>query len=290
MPEVTLANSDMWDLRSRAGRSYRIFVSKPAGEPGPGGFPVLYLLDGNASFAIAAASAALQARRPESTQVSPAVIVGIGYPVDDYLDAVSRSYDYTPAVAVGDLPPRPDGSPWPTTGGAAAFLEFIESELKPRLEREFAIDKSREAIFGHSFGGLFALHTLFTRPESFRFYVAASPSIWFAKRLILDRMDGFILSRRAGAIRRNLLVTVGSLEGARADTPAFDAGASLGDQWRRRNRMVENAADIVRRLESAGGAALNVAFKEFDDENHSSVLPAAISRALRFALAPPTRP
>jgi predicted alpha/beta superfamily hydrolase len=28
-----------------------------------------------------------------------------------------------------------------------------------------------------------------------------------------------------------------------------------------------------------------VCFKQFDDENHASVVPAAISRALRFALA-----
>jgi hypothetical protein len=36
-------------------------------------------------------------------------------------------------------------------------------------------------------------------------------------------------------------------------------------------------------------AALDVTFKEFEDENHASVLPAAISRALRFSLAPGSR-
>lgn len=285
MQAVTLARTAMRAMRSRAGHDYRISILQPQGEPGPEGFPVLYLLDGDAAFPIAAVCAAMQARRPRSTQVCPAVVVGIGYPVDDYLDSTRRTYDYTPPVAPDELPARLDGSAWPPHGGAAHFLDFIENELKPSVESGFAIDKSREAIFGHSFGGLFVLHALLTRPQSFRSYIAASPSIWFAKRVLLHALERFAHGEKGAAVSRDLLVTVGSLEGATAE-PASSAGAAAADLWRRQNRMVENAADLSKRLAIAGGPTLNVAFKEFEDENHSSVLPAAISRAVRLAFGP----
>jgi len=286
MSEMTLARTDMRDMRSRTGRSYRIFVLKPDREPPPSGFPVLYLLDGNATFPTAAICAALQARRPQTTGVGPALVVGIGYPVDDYLDATSRTYDYTPLVEPDELPRRPDGSAWPPHGGADAFLNFIETDLKPALGREFAIDASRQAIFGHSFGGLFVLHALFTQPRSFRFYIAASPSIWFAKSLILAQAESFVRQHHEDRDPRDLLVTVGSLERAATTLESPGANTIADKRWLQQNRMVDNARDMAAQLSAAEMTALNVAFKEFDDENHSSVLPAAISRAVRLALAP----
>ncbi len=62
-------------------------------------------------------------------------------------------------------------------GGADDFLAFISADMKPLIESELAIDRGRQARFGHSVGGLFDVHVLFTRPESFESYVATSPSI-----------------------------------------------------------------------------------------------------------------
>ncbi len=286
MPAMTLPRTETRDVRSKAGRDYRIFILKPDGAPGPSGYPVLYLLDGNATFAIAAVSAALQARRPQATQVWPGVVVGIGYPVADYLDADRRTYDYTPPIDSAALPPRPDGTAWPPHGGASAFLDFIETELKPPLAAEFAIDRSRESIFGHSFGGLFVLHALLTRPHSFRSYIAASPSIWFARDMIHEQIGASALQGRTENGRRNLLVTVGSLERAASEPEPSGAGATADHRWRRQNRMVENAADAVERLSDACRTDLSVSFQEFDDENHSSTLCVSISRAVRMAFAP----
>src|SRR5262245_56716029 len=72
-----------YDTVSRRGACYRIFVHEPPGAPPSGGFPVLYVLDGNAHFTTAVATVAMQMRRPEVTGVPASVIVGIGYPTDE---------------------------------------------------------------------------------------------------------------------------------------------------------------------------------------------------------------
>lgn len=83
--------------------------------------------------------------------------------------------------------------------------------------------------------------------------------------------------------RRRVLVTVGSLEqgGMSGDNDADDYGS-----WIRRNRMVDNAREFSTELGRAGDASLDVSFRMFEDENHASVVPSAISLALRFALPP----
>jgi predicted alpha/beta superfamily hydrolase len=242
--------------------------------------PVLYLLDGNVTFPIAAASVAAQSRRPEITGVQPALVVGIGYPNAAWLDPGRRTFDYTLPLAQDLLPPRPDDRPWPPTGGADQFLDFLQQDVQPWIERAFDVDPARRAIFGHSFGGLLVLHALFTRPALFDSYIAASPSIWFGGDSLQTEMDRFLTAPGRGR-RRDLLITVGSLEQTGADRPEN----SSHQAWLKRNRMVDNAREQAAKLSVMEPSALRVCFKQFDDENHASVVPAAISRALRFALA-----
>ncbi len=279
MSNMILPGASVRDVTSKAGRTYRVFVWQPSEARGQGRMPALYLLDGNGTFPIAAAAAAMQSRRPERTGVHPAVIVGIGYPTTQWLDAERRTFDYTPQVAPEELPQRPDHDGWPKTGGADAFLAFLADEVQPRIAAEFNVDHARSALFGHSFGGLCALYALFTRPHLFKSYAAASPSIWFGR----DCLDAAKARFAAGeAVGRRLLVTVGSLE--QAEAQSCDGSSVDYDLWIRRNRMVENARALALDLAKLDRAKLDVTFREFDDENHASVLPAAISRALRFAL------
>jgi predicted alpha/beta superfamily hydrolase len=282
MSTAILPGASVRDITSKAGRDYRIFVWQPATGQLTDKMPVVYLLDGNGTFPIAAAAAALQSRRPERTGVRPAIIVGIGYPTTLWLDAERRTYDYTPPVPEGALPRRPDDGDWSRTGGADEFLDFIAHELRPQIEREFDTDPEQGALFGHSFGGLFVLHTLFTRPQLFRNYAAASPSIWFGGVTLMAEKVRFRMAAEQLRARR-LLLTVGSLE--QMEAQSGDGAPASYDSWIRRNKMVENARALASDLATMDRKALDVTFTEFADENHASVLPAAISRALRFALA-----
>lgn len=278
---MMLPGASFRDVTSKAGRDYRIFVWQPATGQLHGKMPVVYLLDGNGTFPIAAATAALQSRRPERTGVRPAIVVGIGYPTTLWLDAERRTYDYTPQVAPGTLPQRPNRGGWSRTGGADEFLDFIAHELQPMIAGEFDTDPEQSALFGHSFGGLFVLHTLFTRPTLFRNYAAASPSIWFGGDHLMQAKARF-MARQPVSPTRRLLVTVGGLE--QAEAQSGDGSSADYDSWIRRNKMVENAQKLAADLATMDPAALAVTYKEFDEENHASVLPAAISRALRFSL------
>jgi len=244
------------------------------------------MLDGNAAFGTMTEAVATQSARPEATGVVPSVVVGIGYQTSELLDPVARTFDYTPDVDRAALSTRADGSEWPPTGGASAFLDFIEDELKPAIQHDFQVDRRRQVLFGHSFGGLFALFALFTRPDSFSSYIAASPSIWFGDRAILAAEREFAASLHGRARDLRLMIGVGGLEQTLSSQELEMPGGSPRVPWIEKNRMVDNAREMAQRLEGLRVDGLQVAYEELPGENHASVVPTLVGRALRFALAP----
>lgn len=167
-----------------------------------------YIVDGNAVFLTATETAW---RRATSSQYSGGgIIVATGYPSlhEKLYNMQRRSFDLTP--------PQPTTSTTPIAGrgGANALLNFIESAVKPAVKARFPqVTVTREALFGHSYGGLFALHALFTRPELFDCYIASSPSIWWNDRFIEQEAATFFLkSNMNSPSRPSLMVFWGSLE------------------------------------------------------------------------------
>lgn len=265
--QVGIPRAEQWTMRSRAeNRTYRIMVALPEGEPPPSGYPVIYLLDGNSVFGTMVEAVRLQSRRPDKTGVTPAIIVGIGYETEASY-APDRFYDYTP-LPNAEFTHRSDGAKLPEQGGAAAFFQFIEEELKPQIASEFRIDPSRQTIFGHSLGGLFVLYALFTKPEAFRHYIAGSPSIHWNKEYLLEQERAFTARVREEPVNVRLLLGVGEQEKSHV------------------SRNCESASELAKRLSSLSDWGVSAVYKEFEDEGHVSVLPILISRALRFALHP----
>lgn len=282
-----IPNAHQGDLCARdTGAAYRIFISRPLLPPPPSGYPVVYVLDANSAFATMTDAVRLQSARPMTTGVAPALVVGIGYPTDLPLDPVRRTFDYTPPAARESLLPGPDGSPWPPVGGADTFLDFIEDELKPAIARNFLVDAGRQVLFGHSFGGLFALHALFTRPDAFQTYIAGSPSIWFGNRTVLETERRFTERLREAHREVRLMIGVGALEQTLSERERAIPELANRAGWLERNRMVDNAREMAGRLGALAPHGLTVQFHEFEGENHVSVIPALASRALRFALVP----
>ncbi|MGX1787917.1 alpha/beta hydrolase [Bosea sp. NPDC055332] len=256
---VELSHAHSLALASAEGSDYRLLLAIPP-EPAPaGGFPVVILVDGDALFPTALSTARLQAARPEVTGVGPAIILGIGYPSAAPFDAERRRQDLLPA-----------------NGGADRFLDFISGKILPQIERRAPIDPARLSLVGHSFGGLFALYALFTRPGLFRSHVAGSPSIWWEERSILATRDR-LLHGPAVAPPPRLLIAVGGEE-------------QNGDEGRDRQRaerlrmarMVDNAAEMAEVLAASG--RVDCRHLVFTGENHISVVPAMLSRAIAFTL------
>lgn len=281
---VTVPRSAAFDLDGGALGSYRVLVAWPAEPPPPGGYPVIYHLDGNADFGTFTDSLRSQALRPDLAGLDAGIVVGLGYPGGEPIDFRRRARDYTPAVPPERLGARPNGEPWPPTGGAADFLAFITGTLRPDIARRFPVDPGRQALFGHSFGGLFVLATLLAAPQTFRTYIASSPSLWWGGRILFDRLPD--LAARTAGLDLAVQISVGGLEQAAPPGKA----ALLPDyaDWAARNRMIDNARDFHAAL--AGLEGLDARFHLFEGEHHGSVTPSAISRAVRLAFARRSEP
>lgn len=289
-PRIEDRSTEMRAMHARYGVEYRIFISKPGGERPPNGYPVIYVLDGNSWFGVTAELA-----RVNEPEIGKVLVVGVGY-VTDGLSDVQRFLDMTLPGPIA-APPLPD-LPELRYGGANRFLDFIENDLKPVIRREYGTDPARQVLFGHSLGGLFALHVLFTRPDAFGAYIASSPSIHWNDGAILAEEKQF-LARKVAPAEMRLLITAGEFEQkidpaneARmrrlyAANPQYLRGRTVEQaieesrQGARKSRMVDNARELADRVGALGG---EVKFFEFDGENHLSVGPAAISRTLPIAL------
>ncbi len=280
----TLPRTAVFDLEAGAGRPYRVMVWTPKAEPPPGGFKAYYVLDGNQSFPLIAALLAARSFNPAITGVEPAVVVGIGYPIDTPYDPVRRTLDLTPPAAEVRLPPRPDGKPWPPTGGADAFLTFIREQVQPRVRARYPVDPTREVLVGHSFGGLFTLYALFTQPDAFDGYVAGSPSLWFNDHQGFEMARRYAAQRPAAGTSRPVYISVGSEE-QRLSAPAeTDAERARAKKLAER-RMVDNAREAAKRLEARPD--LRVTFEVFAGEDHGSVVARVLARAIEMSFARP---
>lgn len=261
----------------------RVFVHCPEGDPPPDGWPVLYMTDGNAVIATAVDAMRAQASYPKGTNVAPGLIVAIGYPTDKAYDPFNRSWDLSPPPGA-EYPPFEDGGPVVRTGGGAHFLDFILNRLRPWLAARYPVSASAQSLFGHSFGGLFVLYALATRPDSFRHWISASPAIYWEDDLIrgfLDPMSETDWKR----VRGTILLSAGEFEG---DLPApFEAGrVDEADRLahRRKIRTIGRAEDLAHEINAHTGTAR---FELHPGENHMSVLPVAVNRAIQTAFALP---
>ncbi|WAU74853.1 alpha/beta hydrolase [Acinetobacter sp. TR11] len=186
---------------------YLIQTFVPASEVPSEGFPVLYVLDGNATFDSAANIAKSVGGGANRLGLSPVAIVAIGYPKQSTFDVEKRALDYTPKASA-EFQKQAKYS----YGGADQFIQFIEKELKPAIQTKIQINTRQQSLFGHSFGGLFVLHTFMTHPETFQRYIAASPSLWFDNYALLNRQADWLNNKANKMQNTMLMATVGTHE------------------------------------------------------------------------------
>lgn len=267
------------------GQAIRILVWQPTVDAPANGYPVVYAFDGDKNFGHFSDSArGLEFRARQSGRLPP-VVVGIGYPKGQYTLA-KRNFDLTPPAARYDMPERPNGRPWPKMGGGNMFLDTIERDIKPFVRRHYPVDPEREALFGHSFGGMMVLHALFNRNDGYTAYIAASPSIWFNGQSIMRDAQAY-LTRTHGGDRPDVSLRI-SVGGNEQTIGAWEkaGGRNISQRaaWLASNRMVDNARELAELIRARGGDRINLQFDVIDGEGHGSVVPAAVYRALLFAI------
>lgn len=281
---VAVRNAGQLDIVSSVtGERLRVLVWQPPGAAPPGGFPVLYALDGDETFGMLTDLAAALAPAALRAGLRPAMIVAVGYaPGDGTIER--RSRDFTPRAKRHVMPERPNGEPWPKLGGGDDFLATIENDVKPLVGAGFPADESTATLFGHSLGGLMTLHALMTRPGGFARYFASSPSLWVNERKALRDMDAFLTGGTGMATPIPLRLTVGSQEETLSPWDLRGDDASLRRRWVEGNRMVGNARDLAALIEARGGARLDFRFDLLDGFDHGSARAVAARRAIRFAI------
>ena len=252
-------------------RRYRIQIARPRLAPPPAGYPAIFLLDGNA---------AIEALDDELlgalATADPPVIVAIGYDTPLRFDVVARAYDYTPPLP-GEGPQTDPLDPTRSNGGAGRFLDFIQTRVRPELAARVPLDAGRQGIWGHSYGGLFVLHTLLTQPAAFSHYAAASPALWWRGGHLLTLEDGF--GRSFAGRHAHLLVLRGGAEGRR--TRPAPSAARLAERERATAVLPADAVPaLVSRLDKVAG--LDAQYRELPDLEHGPMLPASLALTLRW--------
>jgi predicted alpha/beta superfamily hydrolase len=220
-----------------------ILVLEPAGAREAGRrLPVLYFADGDRLMpAMAAAMRVLV----DAGVMPELLLVGIRH--------ADRTRELTPTA--GWMPTARGGRrDVPGSGGADQLLDHLEREVIPLVERTWKVEPLR-LLAGHSFGGLFALHALATRPALFQGWLAISPTVHWEGDLVPRRVAAALAAR---APRGSLVVTQGD-EGpvAAAALTALEAALAAGP----------------------GGLAVQV--HRFAGEDHGTVVLPSLSRGLR---------
>jgi len=238
---------------------FSIDVWTPIGIPGP--HPIVYALDGNGYFGMAAQTVGPLVFGGE---LPPMILVGIGYEVVSPMDVVTlRTRDLLPTYVEGFAErmaaqglPLPDGV---RPGGADAFLTFINDELKPFIESNYPVDRDDQTLVGDSYGGTFATHVLLNSTDSFDRYVLGSPTLNWDDGILFGDLSAYADVNRALPVK--LFLSAGELE--------------------IENGILAATERMIAAIEAEKFEGLELKTHIFPDETHNSVIGATLSRGLR---------
>ena len=240
-------------------RHYRLDIGIPRNPPAPAGYPVMYLLDGNNAMA------ELQEHwLAELNAGTPPLLVMIGYDIDGTYDGEQRTRDYTGATA-------------------RAFLQVLETRIKPLIQAQYSVDRTRQTLWGHSFGGLFVLYALLEQPDAFQSWIAASASLWYQP---ITFANGMALTAFSAGTTRSVRMVRGEREG-RPPIAQFDGGS---EQRRKEMQAVPNDANRLLAEHLATLPATEASYQQFNGRNHGQMFGTALHLGLRRAAGLPEQP
>ncbi len=241
------------------GRRYQLHIHLPASfasEP-KRRYPVLYLTDGYWDFPTVVAS---YDNMVYDKVLPEFIIVGLGYAGDKLDYGQLRGWELSPQPLDGQA----------GTGHADRFLATLARDIIPFMEREYRADSAHRYLAGSSLGGLFTLYAMYTRPELFEGYIAASPAVVVGDDWIIKQARAYAASGKP--IKARLYVT-----GAEYEWPAFLAG-------------IKRYQALLPALKQPG---LVWQSRVIDGERHAGTKAESYTRGMRFVfepLAPETGP
>lgn len=259
-PPHTIGNSQLRVLPVQVpGRTYQLHIGLPASYAANPDkkYPVMYVTDGYWDFE---KLSTIRGGLVFDKVVPEFIIVGLGYAGKDLDYGSLRLRELSPVKLFNNE----------QSGHAAEFLQVIEQQVIPLLEREYRGDPSYRVLGGASLGGLFTLYAMYTKPELFNAYVAVTPAVVVDNDWLLGYEQDF--AKAGKELKGRLYVTVGENEG-----PGFVGGVLRYNQ----------------RVTSRKYPHLAYDFRIIDGERHAGMQLESYVRGIRFAflpLAPETGP
>lgn len=233
-------------------RILNIYLPEGYNENDTAKYPVVYLLDGSADEDFIHVVGLYQFYTfPWINRVSKSIVVGIA--------TVDRRRDFTYPSTIEE-----DKQHYPTTGHSKKFINFIQKELQPYIEKKYTTNQSR-TIIGQSLGGLLATEILLKKPKLFNQYIIISPSIWWDNGSILN-LSSSILSENFQPMT-SIYIGVGK-EGV---VPGINP------------RVMEVDANLLaEKIKSTKSKNVTVYFDYLPEEDHATISHQAISNALKL--------
>lgn len=249
------------------GAVWRIFVGVPDAPPPPEGYSLLLTTDGNATFPI------FWNHREQMAPKAPVLLVSIGYPVTTSFDVSRRWFDLTSPGLVLKIPQQPGtrDSGNNATGGRTAFLDMIADQLLPELQRRYPINMADTTFYGHSLGGLFVLHVLFTRPDLFTRLASADASLWWNNGEALVELAAFAGGIRAagGSLARPIRLLLTNSGGQQTDSA---------------RQMSSRLPELIEKLNGIKG--MEITLRPHPTETHISLIKPSAADTLTHHLGP----
>jgi predicted alpha/beta superfamily hydrolase len=253
-PPHAIAGSQLRVLPPTAqGRNYQLHVALPESyaKDAARRYPVLYVTDGYWDFATIQTS---YANLVYDRVVPELIVVGLGYAGENLEYGNLRRWE---------LSPVPIGEPAETSGHAADFLQTIEQTIIPFIDREYRTDTSYRVLAGSSLGGMFTLYTMYTKPELFQGYIAASPAVLLQKDWLFAYEAAFAKSGKP--LKARLYMTA-----AENEWPTFRAG-------------IQRFHGQIGQRKYPGFV---YEFRLIDGERHAGTKAESYVRGMRFVFAP----
>ncbi len=210
-PRVQIPGSEVRKISSSIvkGQEYELQILLPGGHKSSNKkYPVVYLMDSQWDFPLVKS---LYGQHYYDGFIPELIIVGVTWGgINPNADSL-RARDYTPTREVRV----------PQSGGADKFLLFMKTELFPFIEANYKADSTNRTLMGCSLGGLITLYTLFTQPDLFTGYAAASPAIGWDREVLYKYEKEFSQKKLTQPVR--VYMTIGDVERSR---PAYEKFAA----------------------------------------------------------------
>lgn len=181
-PAVTLPNTEVRTIKSTVinGETYQLLVHFPDNYNPSQRYDVLFVLDGLNAFPSAIDCLGILQGECNKSYKEP-LLIGISDGAMIGKPGNKRDRDFTPTAFK---------TSWGGSGGGGGpmFLQFIEKEVIPFVEKRYSVTQNR-AIYGYSYGGLFTSYALFTKPDLFKKVLIGSPSVWADNAVVLRTIE-----------------------------------------------------------------------------------------------------